>query len=48
MTWTACVKDPPAAIPGAPTTPAGTYTLPVTATAPGGVVRTLTLTINVT
>ena len=48
MTWTACVKDPPPAIPNAPTTPAGTYTLPVTATAPGGVVRTLTLTINVT
>ncbi len=48
MTWAACVKDPPPAIPGAPTTPAGTYTLPVTATAPGGVVRTLTLTINVT
>jgi hypothetical protein len=48
MTWTACVNDPPPAIPGAPTTPAGTYTLPVTATAPGGVVKTLTLTINVT
>jgi len=48
MTWTACVKDPPPAIPNAPTTPAGTYTLPVTATAPGGVVKTLTLTINVT
>ncbi|HTS62907.1 MAG TPA: choice-of-anchor D domain-containing protein, partial [Candidatus Acidoferrales bacterium] len=48
MTWTACVKDPPNLIPGAPTTPAGTYTLPVTATAPGGVTKTITLTINVT
>jgi len=48
MTWTACVKDPPPTIPGAPTTPAGTYTLPVTATAPGGVTKTITLTINVT
>jgi len=48
MTCTACVKDPPPVIPNAPTTPAGSYTLPVTATAPGGVVRTITLTINVT
>ena len=48
MTWTACVNDPPPLIPNAPTTPAGTYTLPVTATAPGGVTKSVTLTINVT
>ena len=32
MTWTACVSNPPAAIPGAPTTPAGVYQIQVMAT----------------
>ncbi len=52
MTWTACVSNPPAAIPGAPTTPAGAYQIQVVATAPGPagqppVKQTVSLTVHV-
>ncbi|HMD31813.1 MAG TPA: choice-of-anchor D domain-containing protein, partial [Candidatus Acidoferrales bacterium] len=35
VTWTACVSNPPPAIPGAPTTPAGTFNITLTATSNG-------------
>lgn len=36
VTWTGCVNNPPPAIPGAPTTPAGTYNITVTASTGAG------------
>jgi len=47
MTWTACVSNPPPAIPGAPRTPAGVYQIQVVATAPGGVKQIVTLNVRV-
>ncbi len=52
MTWTACVSNPPAAIPNAPTTPAGAYQIQVVATAPGPagqppVKQTVSLTVHI-
>jgi len=47
MTWTACVSNPPAAIPGAPTTPAGTYQIQLVGTAAGGVRQVLPLTVRI-
>ncbi|HTQ87481.1 MAG TPA: choice-of-anchor D domain-containing protein, partial [Candidatus Solibacter sp.] len=46
VTWAGCVSNPPPAIPGAPTTPAGTY--PVTVSANGlNVTKQLMLTLRV-
>ncbi|HTQ85631.1 MAG TPA: hypothetical protein VMI93_05435, partial [Candidatus Solibacter sp.] len=47
MTWTACVSNPPPAIPGAPTTPAGTYQIQLVGTAAGGVKQVISLTVHV-
>ena len=47
ITWTACVSNPPPAIPGAPTTPAGLYQIQLIGTAAGGVKTVLTLTVRI-
>jgi hypothetical protein len=47
ITWTGCTNNDRMATSGSPTTPAGAYQLPVVATGPGGVQKTVTLTINV-
>ncbi len=49
ITWAGCVNNPPPAIPGAPTTPAGIYNVTVTATGMNGVnvTKILTLTLRV-
>ncbi len=36
VTWAGCINNPPPAIPGAPTTPAGTYNVTVTVTGVNG------------
>ncbi|HUJ40467.1 MAG TPA: choice-of-anchor D domain-containing protein [Candidatus Acidoferrales bacterium] len=46
ITWAGCVSNPPPAIPGAPTTPAGTYMVTVTANGMN-VNQSLQLTIRV-
>ncbi|HUJ40490.1 MAG TPA: hypothetical protein VLW54_08085, partial [Candidatus Acidoferrales bacterium] len=47
MSGAACVSNPPPAIPGAPTTPAGVYQIQLIATAPGNVHQTVSLTVHV-
>ena len=47
MTWAGCVNNLPPAIPGAPTTPAGTYPVTVTASNGVNVTNQLNLTIRV-
>jgi hypothetical protein len=36
VTWAGCANNPPPAIPGAPTTPVGTYNITVTAVTANG------------
>ncbi|HUJ41261.1 MAG TPA: choice-of-anchor D domain-containing protein [Candidatus Acidoferrales bacterium] len=47
LTCAACVNNPPPAIPGAPTTPAGVYQIQVIATAPGIPSQMLGLTVRI-
>jgi hypothetical protein len=47
VTLTACVSNPPPAIPGAPQTPPGTYTLTIIGTGPSGAQQSLMLTVRV-
>jgi len=47
MTGVACVSNLPPALPNSPTTPAGVYTLPITATAPPNVKQMVPLTVHV-
>jgi hypothetical protein len=46
VTWTGCVSNPPAILPGQPQTPPGNYTLPITATSSSGT-QTLLLMVRV-
>jgi hypothetical protein len=46
VTWTGCVSNPPAILPGQPQTPPGNYTLPITATSSSGT-QTLMLMVRV-
>ena len=47
MTWTACVSNPPPAIPNAPTTPMGTYQLTIVGTGPTGAQVTVLLNLHI-
>jgi hypothetical protein len=48
VTWAGCINNPPPAIPGAPTTPAGVYNVAVTATTANGTPVNITPPLRIT